>query len=363
MNCTDFGRSFRDTDHFIPCGMARPEIYQFITLDEQSATPKYQQLANSIINAVQRGLIKKDAVMPSLSELSFEFEISRDTAERGYKYLKDVGVLGSVPGKGFFIRSTEVDSHLKVCLLFNKLSPHKKIIYDAIASSLDRRASIDLYIYDNDFSFFRKLVNSKLTGYTHYVIIPHFIEGGDKAHEVINLIPKDKLILLDKLVPGVGGEFSAVYENFENDIYHALEKALPELSRYQSMKIIFPESSYYPQEIIKGFRKFCDQFAFSHHIVHNIEEEKISRGDVYINLMENDLVVLIEKILNSSLEVGKDVGVISYNETPMKKIILKGITTISTDFKMMGEITADIILNAIKRQVAVPFHLIKRPSL
>ncbi len=28
-------------------------------------------------------------------------------------------------------------------------------------------------------------------------------------------------------------------------------------------------------------------------------------------------------------------GVISYNETPLKKIILNGITTISTDFQMM----------------------------
>ncbi len=49
--------------------------------------------------------------------------------------------------------------------------------------------------------------------------------------------------------------------------------------------------------------------------------------------MENDLVILIERILAAGLKVGKDVGVISYNETPLKKIILNGITTISTDFK------------------------------
>ena len=42
-------------------------------------------------------------------------------------------------------------------------------------------------------------------------------------------------------------------------------------------------------------------------------------GEVYINLMENDLVILIEKILAAGLKVGKDVGIISYNETPLKK--------------------------------------------
>jgi DNA-binding LacI/PurR family transcriptional regulator len=53
--------------------------------------------------------------------------------------------------------------------------------------------------------------------------------------------------------------------------------------------------------------------------------------------MEYDLVDLIGKILDQNLVLGKDVGAISYNEISIKKIIMKGITTISTDFKMMGE--------------------------
>ena len=343
--------------------MQKSPVYKYIFLDDHSATPKYQQLANSIINAVQQGNIKKDEVLPSLSEISFEFEISRDTAERGYKYLKDSGVIGSVPGKGYFIKSTDVNHQLKVFLLFNKLSAHKKIIYDSIATSLAKHASIDLYIYDNDFSFFKKLLQSKRDGYTHYVIIPHFLEGGDNAHEIINSIDKDKLILLDKLVPGVTGEFGAVYENFELDIRSALEQALEQLSKYHTLKIIFPQDSYYPQEILKGFFSFCDEYAFSGKIVHRIQDEPINKGEAFISLMEEDLVRLIEKILCTRLEVGRDVGVISYNETPLKKIILNGITTISTDFKMMGEKTAEMILKNSREHVEIPFHLTLRSSV
>ena len=40
--------------------------------------------------------------------------------------------------------------------------------------------------------------------------------------------------------------------------------------------------------------------------------------------MEDDLVLLIERIISNKLEVGKQVGVISYNETPLKKVILNG---------------------------------------
>lgn len=343
--------------------MERNEIFKMIRLDDHSATPKYQQLANSIISAIQTGKIGKDSVMPSINELSFEFQISRDTAEKGYKHLKNIGVLGSVPGKGFYIKSTEVSQKLKIFLLFNKLSAHKKIIYDSIVSSLAGLASIDFYIYNNDFALFRNLLQTKQDQYTHYVIIPHFIEGGENASEVINKIDKNKLILLDKLVPGVEGRYGAVYENFEKDIYQALEQALPQLEKYETIKIIFPEQTYMPQEILKGFYRFCNEYAFGYQVVHDIEVEEIKEGEVFINLMENDLVILIERILSLKLKVGKDVGVISYNETPLKKIILDGITTISSDFQMMGEKTAQLILARSTQHIEIPFYLTMRSSL
>ena len=79
--------------------------------------------------------------------------------------------------------------------------------------------------------------------------------------------------------------------------------------------------------------------------------------------MEEDLVTLIEKIISLQLEVGRQVGVISYNETPLKKIILNGITTISTDFRQMGEMAARQILDQRHCSEEVPFYLTLRNSL
>jgi hypothetical protein len=204
-------------------------------------------------------------------------------------------VLGSVPGKGYFVKNTEVGQQLKIFLLFNKLSAHKKIIYDAFVASLGEMASVDFYIYNNDFDFFKRLINNKKSDYTHYVIVPHFLDGGENAYELINTIPKQKLILLDKLVAGVDGKYGAVYQNFENDIYAALEQSLEHLSKYHTIKIIFPEYTYHPHEILKGFYRFCQQYAFNYKVVHNIANEPVKEGEVFINLMENDLVILIEK--------------------------------------------------------------------
>jgi len=343
--------------------MKHLEFQQIISIDYQSATPKYRQLANSILASIRKGQLQKDDVLPSINELSFQFEISRDTAEKGYKYLKEIGVLGSVPGKGFYISNTNLDKGLKIFLLFNKLSAHKKIIYDALIAALPDTASVDFYIYNNDFSFFKKLIQNNKNEYSHYVIIPHFMEGGEQAAEIMNSIDRSKLVLLDKLVPGVVGNYGAVYENFEQDIYNALTQARESLARYHTIKIIFPAHSYFSLEILRGFEKFCIENNFKHDVVHDLAESTISRGEVYINLMESDLVILIERIISQKFEIGKDIGVISYNETPLKKIILNGITTISTDFQLMGEKTAEVILNGSTQHIEIPFYLTLRNSL
>ncbi len=339
------------------------DLLSHIVIDEYSATPKYKQLVNAILYAIEIRKIEKGNLLPSINELSFALEISRDTAEKGYRRLRRLGVIESIPGKGYFVINTDFSRKLKICLLFNKLSTHKKIIYDSFSKAIGESAAIDLYVYNNDFTLFKSLLNNKKDEYTHYVIIPHFTEGDEKAQDIINAIPREKLVILDKLLPGISGDYAAVYENFALDIYNALEQALTPLSKYNTLKIIFPKGSYFPKEILDGFYRFCQQYAFNHKVVDKIADEEINTGEVYISLMEDDLVYLIEKIIVQNLTVGTDVGVISYNETPLKRIILNGITTISTDFAMLGTETANCILNNIVEKVQVPFYLNLRKSL
>lgn len=343
--------------------MKSDELISFIQIDEYSSTPKYKQLTNAVLSGIEAGKLKKGSLLPSINELSFSLEMSRDTAEKGYRNLRKLGVVDSVPGKGYFIVNTDFSRKLKVCLLFNKLSTHKKIIYDAFTTAIGDRAAIDFYIYNNDFAFFKKMITSKIDDYTHFVIIPHFLEGGENAHEIINTIPKEKLIMLDKLLPGITGNFAAAYENFAQDIYAALEQALDRLSTYNTLKIIFPKNSYFPQEILKGFYRFCQQYAFDHKVLHNIKDEEINPGEVYINLMEDDLVALIDRLILLKLQIGKEVGIISYNETPLKRFILDGITTISTDFHQLGTQAAAFVLNGKTEKIEVPFYLNLRKSL
>ncbi|MCH5688717.1 substrate-binding domain-containing protein [Niabella sp. W65] len=111
-----------------------------------------------------------------------------------------------------------------------------------------------------------------------------------------------------------------------------------------------PSYTYFPDEITKGFKRFCHEYAFSAAVVNDIAKEDVEKGTAYISLMEDDLVTLIEKIKDSKLKIGKDIGVISYNETPLKKLILQGITTFSTDFEEMGRQAASLILEGERKK-------------
>ncbi len=337
---------------------------KILSIDEYSITPKYLQLSNAIIRAIESGDIVKDDMLPSINDLSFALDTSRNTIERVYKELKDKGIVSSVPGKGFFISNTDFQKPLKIFLLFNKLSAHKKLIYDAFVDTIGELATIDFYIYNNDFYFFKKIISESFNSdYAKYIIIPHFLDNETKAHEIINTIPKDKLILLDNLVPAINGKFAAIYENFASDVYEALKSLTHKLTKYHNIKLIFPGKTYHSKEILKGFLNFCRQYAFDYEVVESSAIEIIQKDTVYISLTEDDLVVLIKKIIASDLKVAKDVGVISYNETALKEIILDGITTISTDFKLMGSKTAEFALSNSHEHFAVPFNVTLRSSL
>lgn len=334
-----------------------------ISIDEYSITPKYVQLINSILQGMQSGQIKKDDVLPSINELSLALDTPRNTVERAYKELKKRGMVQSIAGKGYFITTTEFNQPLKVMLLFNKLSMHKKIIYDAFSATLGSDAAIDFYIYNNDFHVFKRLLDEKIDLYTKCVIIPHFTENKEIGYKLIDKVPKNKLILLDKMIDSVGGDFGAIYENFEADIFFALEQLRTQLNKYNTLKIIFPKKSYHSVAIVNGFKRFCENYTYQHEIIDCLDNEKIQAGIAYINLMEEDLVELIQRIIEKELKVGRDVGVISYNETPLKKIILDGITTISTDFKMMGEKAAQMVMDNSTEHIEIPIVINLRNSL
>jgi DNA-binding LacI/PurR family transcriptional regulator len=100
-----------------------------------------------------------------------------------------------------------------------------------------------------------------------------------------------------------------------------------------------------------------------HEVINDIEDHTLSRREVYITLMEEDLVNLIKKTKQLNFKPIRDIGIISYNENPIKEILLDGITVISTDFEEMGKVAAQQILSGKSDRIENPFRVIVRDSL
>lgn len=338
-------------------------IIDEINIDNLSATPKYMQVAKAILKAVCEERIKKNETLPSINELSFSLDISRDTVEKSYRHLKQRGIIDSVPGKGFFVKSNEMDRRYRVLLLLNKLSEHKKVMYDALLEAFDGAAEVDIYVYNNDFASFKKLILNRREEYTHFVVTALFAGRTEDAGQLMSIIPRDKLIVFDKLVPGLPDGYAAVYENFESDIYNALTRLIDRVSCYQRLKVIFPDNSYYPPEIIRGIRKFAAEHRFGLVVAPSLDSTGVNRGDLVITVRDKDLMALVDYVMDAAFKPGTDVGIISYNESPCKKYILGGITTVSTNFRFMGEQAARMIMEGARQQVAAPFEIHHRASL
>lgn len=346
------------------------DMFKFITIDDDSRIPKYKQIVDAIIHNIAAGNLTIDEKIPSINMFSEEYLLSRDTVEKAYNILKERKIISSIRGKGYYITRTKLISKVNIIFFINKLSTYKMRIYNSFVNSMGANSITDLHIYHCDDSLFLNLLAKNLKSYDYYVIMPHFktekqehISSTTKIFELIDKIPKDRLVIMDNRLD-IKGDYIGIYQDFENDIYNALKQGVDKIRKYKKLILIYPEKSVYPypKRISRGFQKFCFEHSIDFEILDEMYDDIILRkGDLFITIEESDLVNLVNQIRDKEFELGTDIGVISYNDTPLKELL--GITVISTNFKAMGETAANMILNKEKGEVKNPFNFIDRDSI
>ena len=258
--------------------------------------------------------------------MSEDLYLSRDTVEKAYRILKERKVITSVRGKGYYITRTKLISKINVLFLINKLSSYKMRIYNSFIDSIGGNAHTDLHIYPCDETVFLNLIAKNQGAYDFYVIMPHFktedlkhISYTENVVKALMGIPDEKLVILDNSRIPLHKVGVQVYQDFENDIYHALVEGLPKIRKYTKLILAYPEKTVYPypKRILHGFRKFCVEFDLDFEILDKVYEDIILRpGDLFIVIEEEDLVNLVKQIREEGLTKGDEIGIISYNDTP-----------------------------------------------
>ncbi len=181
------------------------------------------------------------------------------------------------------------------------------------------------------------------------------------TNQVIQNLPKDKVYILDQIHEDLK-EYPAIYQDFEKAIYNNLTKVSHLIDNYKKLVLVFSEEKQ-PVGMKKGFTKFSHEKNISFEIIDSLENKTLEKGELYIIPEDKNLLRIIKKMKSLDLSLKNDIGIISYNETLLKEIVEGGITTISTDFKMMGKRLAEMILNKEQIKIENPNDIIIRNSL
>jgi DNA-binding transcriptional regulator YhcF (GntR family) len=336
-------------------------MYQ-VKIAENNRSSKLQQIVAAFVHDIDRGVLKKGEKLPTINEFSKVNGVSRDTIEKAYRAMKALGYITSSPCICYFVNGKN-NEKLKVLLIFNRFSSFKKVIYDAMLEGLGKKAQVNLSFHHYSLKLLKEVLITNLGRYDFYAIMPHF-DSSSKSQEyqrILEMVPSHQLILLDKQIPDWGYTKKMVYQDFKVDIYEALSRSYLLLKKYKSISLVFQDKTNHPQEIIEGIEDFCLEQRMAFKILSNVENEVLKIGCVYIVLEEDDLAKLIKKVHRNGMLPGKDIGIISFNESVFKELL--NITVFTTDFEAMGRTAADFILGKRKDFCRNPFYALHRGSL
>ena len=72
-------------------------------INPRSRTPPFEQVADILAARIESGELPKNERIPSEAELMAEFEIGRSTARKAVGWLRDAGLIRTIPTRGSYV--------------------------------------------------------------------------------------------------------------------------------------------------------------------------------------------------------------------------------------------------------------------
>ncbi len=339
-----------------------------LKLNLESQIPVYKQVVGQIEQLIQDGIYTENYLLPSMNELAATLEISKETVKKAYSILRNKGYINARQGKGFYVAAPNATAKLNVLLLFDKLSNYKQVLFNSFSKEIGDAAEVTIRLHNQNVDLLEYYIDENLDLFDYYVITPHFpLDSATQKRvaKILSRIPNRKLIMVDRWMQELTGNYGVVYQDFENDAYEGLECGLQKIKTHKKLNVVTLPSSLYHDSVSRAVERFCSDNHIDVEFHTQITPEIIRAREVYLILNSQydlGLIELIRRARELKYKVGRDISIISYNESPINEIILNGLTTISTDFHQMGVLVARMILDKRLSKVKCDFHMIRRNS-
>lgn len=322
--------------------------------DNFSST-KVRSLADALCEAISQGKFITGQTLPSINRLSRQYNLSRDTVFKAYCELKKRGIVDSTPAKGYHVAGMMN----KVLLMLDIYSPFKDVLYNSFVSKLPKNFKVDLVFHFYNEHLFETVISDSLGRYNYYVIMNF---SNEILHDSLRKIDPAKLLILD-LGDFDKNDYAYVCQDFGTSVYDCLKTNLDLIRKYKRFVLYLPRESEHPEILIKYFKKFTGDHFPDADVIRSPQKIILKKDTAYLIIQQKDLVSMVKQCRTKKLSIGKDIGLIAYNDTPMYEIIENGITVISTDFAQIGQKAADFVTTREKLQEVIPARMIVRGSL
>ncbi len=313
------------------------------------------------------GVYSPGMKVPSLNVMSGILGISKETVYKAYDALIKLGILVSRHGKGYYVSAPVEEGGLSVLILLSEINPNMSTILSSFMERVGDEVKVTVRFHNQNPETLKDCIKSEFGKYDYYLIFPHFPEdvlSQEQTAAILRRLPPEKLIVMDRFLPGMGVDCGMSYQYIPGDIQTCMEELVARFRHYNRLRSLPIYTSLYGNEIDDALRQFC----FRRHIPFEVadpENLSIYKGDVFFIYgcsLGHAFVSLNEIIRASRLKVGEDVGIICYDDFQINEILFDGLTTLSTDYAKMGREAAEMILEGRLRQAHCLCTLERRRS-
>ncbi|MCE1199485.1 MAG: winged helix-turn-helix domain-containing protein, partial [Marinilabiliales bacterium] len=281
-----------------------------------SGVSKVQQLVDALIRSINFKMLREGDPLPSVNDLIRESGLSRDTVFRSYRELKRRGIVEAIPNKGYFV--TRSNKH--VFLFLDTFKAYKEVLYNSFKQHLPKSTQVEINFHHYNFDLFRSVIHAANGRFSSYIIMNF---DHPEIQEVIREIDPDKLLVIDWAVQAQTGT-AKVYQDFGESVYRCLTSGWHLLRKYEEVVCIYPEYTYHPFESIENINRFCTDHHLGFRILYDTADLDLTMGTVYFVFEDIDLATVLEQANRKKFRISQDIGIISYNDTPMKQFIADG---------------------------------------
>jgi DNA-binding transcriptional regulator YhcF (GntR family) len=228
--------------------------------DEIRKMQVYKMIVDDICSQISNHELSFGDRIRSLNESCSHYNVSRESVVKAYNELKSKGIISTIPGKGNFVKSTNVNITRKALLIFDELTLYKSTLYNTILKEIEDKIPIEIFFHHFNLDLLFQILSENEKSYTDFIVMPIY----DKLVEqkLIELKKNANVFLLDQGKDYFKTDFPKVCQDFHYDLYNTLVKIKEGISKYDNIYMQIDKPNNSSEEFIVGkmkssLRKFC----------------------------------------------------------------------------------------------------------